>query len=350
MLVLASLAVTLFPVAGTYYNNWRAIQAANRAVATQSSAQDNAMWLEKAHAYNDALPADAVSDPWTGVDLTKTPAYRDYRAQLAATDVIASLRIPAIHVTLPVRHGTSEEVLDQGAGHMFGSSLPVGGKGTHAALAAHRGLPNMTGFDQLPSLKAGDQFFVDVAGQTLAYKVTKSQVVLPNDTRPLARAAGKDQVTLITCTPYGINSHRLLVTGDRIPLSEADQGQAAWHQSLDWTIQPWMRMRLGLALAALLMLLGLAVKWARDDRRRARRRRALLERRAAEARAEADEARSEAERARVEADEHAARAAACTCGAFGHDHEHAAHADGTTTPAGDADNTATPPENTQDPS
>lgn len=105
LLLLASMVVTLFPVAGTWYNDWRAVQAANRAVAEQSQSQLNAQWLAKAREYNASLPANAVTDPWTGVDLTSTPQYKAYLAQLAETDVMASLRIPAIGVTLPVRHG-----------------------------------------------------------------------------------------------------------------------------------------------------------------------------------------------------------------------------------------------------
>ncbi len=288
LLVWSSIAVTLFPVAGTYYNNWRGIQQANGAISTQSDPAVNTNWLAKARAYNASLPAGAVTDPWTGVDMTKTPQYKAYLAQLAETDVMARLRIPAIGVTVPVRHGTSEEVLDMGAGHMFGSSLPVGGAGTHSAISAHRGLTNMTAFDELPEVVVGDQFFLDVAGQTLAYRVTRIAVVVPTDTKQVLRAAGKDQVTLITCTPYGINSHRLLVTGDRIPLEQSNPADAQWQQTFDWRIQPWMRMRFGIAAGALLLWLGLVASWIREDRRRVRRRKALRAKEAAEARAGAD--------------------------------------------------------------
>lgn len=171
---------------------------------------------------------------------------------------------------------------------MFGSSLPVGGAGTHSAIAAHRGLTTMTAFDELPEVVVGDQFFLDVAGQTLAYRVTRIAVVVPTDTKQVLRAAGKDQVTLITCTPYGINSHRLLVTGDRIPLEQSNPADAQWQQTFDWRIQPWMRMRFGIAAGALLLWLGLVASWIREDRRRARRRKALRAKETAEARAGAD--------------------------------------------------------------
>lgn len=270
-LLLASMGVTLFPVVGTWFNDWKAAQHARHAVEEQSRSPLNAQWLAKARAYNASLPANAISDPWTGSDPGKDPKYRTYLAQLAETDVMASLRIPRLDVVLPVRHGTTEAVLDRGAGHMYGSSLPVGGQGTHAALAAHRGLPNMSAFDRLPELRVGDQFFFDVAGQTFAYQVTRTDVVLPTNLKPLARNPHKDQVTLITCTPYGINSHRLLVTGDRIPLSQAPQ--ATQRDRFVPHVQPWMRMRLGLSALALLLLGWLVVGWVREDRRRARRKR-----------------------------------------------------------------------------
>ncbi len=113
-------------------------------------------------------------------------------------------------------------------------------------------------------------------------------MVVPTDTKQVLRAAGKDQVTLITCTPYGINSHRLLVTGDRIPLEQSNPADAQWQQTFDWRIQPWMRMRFGIAAGALLLWLGLVASWIREDRRRVRRRKALRAKEAAEARAGAD--------------------------------------------------------------
>lgn len=270
-LVLASMVVTSFPVVGTWYNDWKAAQHARQAVEQQSRSPLNAQWLAKARAYNAALPTNALSDPWTGRDESGNPQYRNYLAQLAETDTMASLRIPTIGVNLPIRHGTAERVLDQGAGHMYGTSLPVGGRGTHAALAAHRGLASMSAFDELPRLHEGDEFFIDVAGQTLAYRVSAVQVVLPNDLKPLARDPRRDEVTLITCTPYGVNSHRLLVTGQRVALHEVAQG--VLEDRFVPRIQPWMRLRLGLTAAALVVLLALAVGWVHEDLRRARRRR-----------------------------------------------------------------------------
>lgn len=268
LMALAGIAVTLFPVAATYYNNWHAVRYANSTTSTQGQdGEANAQALARARQYNQAMPPGAVSDPWTGTDQTKNPAYQEYLKQLNDTSAMARLRVPSISLTLAVLHGTDEVALHQGAGHMFGTSLPVGGSGTHAALAAHRGLPNLTGFDRLPELKNGAEFFVDVYGETLAYRISSVQIVKPDDLKPLTRIAGKDQITLITCTPYGINSHRLLVTGDRIPLTQAQD--ANWHQSFDWSIQSWMHLRLAVAAAGLLLLIGIIISWIRQDHRRA---------------------------------------------------------------------------------
>lgn len=175
LMALAGIAVTLFPVAATYYNNWHAVRYANSTTSTQGQdGEANAQALARARQYNQAMPLGAVSDPWTGTDQTKNPAYQEYLKQLNDTSAMARLRVPSISLTLAVLHGTDEVALHQGAGHMFGTSLPVGGSGTHAALAAHRGLPNLTGFDRLPELKNGAEFFVDVYGETLAYRISSS--------------------------------------------------------------------------------------------------------------------------------------------------------------------------------
>ena len=126
------------------------------------------------------------------------------------------LKIPSIDVDLPIYHGTSDETLGKGVGHLEGTSLPVGGIDTHAVLSAHRGLASATMFDNLDKLDTGDTFVVEVAGEVLTYRVFETQVVDPGDTQTVLPRAGLDIVTLVTCTPLGINTHRILVTGERI--------------------------------------------------------------------------------------------------------------------------------------
>jgi sortase A len=124
--------------------------------------------------------------------------------------------IPVIDIEIPIYHYTNEDTLKKGAGHLFGSSLPVGGKGTHCVLSAHRGLPSAKLFSELNLVETGDAFYIHVLGKTLKYEVDQTMVVEPYQTESLAVSEGKDLVTLVTCTPYGINTHRMLIRGHRV--------------------------------------------------------------------------------------------------------------------------------------
>lgn len=136
--------------------------------------------------------------------------------------IIGSIEIPSINVRLPIYHGTDEEFLDDGAGHLIGTSFPIGGESTHAVISAHTAFPGKKFFDDLTKVKEGDKFYVTVLNRKLEYKVTNIQVVLPSDSQSLSIVKGEDLVTLVTCTPYAINSHRLLVTGERVPTLTSD--------------------------------------------------------------------------------------------------------------------------------
>lgn len=131
--------------------------------------------------------------------------------------IMGVIRIPKIKVSLPIYHTTDEGVLQVGVGHFTGSSLPVGGESTHCILSGHRGLPSAKLFTDLDQIVEGDVFYLDVLGDTLAYQVDQIQVVLPEEVESLNVVPGEDYVTLITCTPYGVNTHRLLIRGTRIP-------------------------------------------------------------------------------------------------------------------------------------
>ena len=131
------------------------------------------------------------------------------------------IRIPKIKVELPIYHGTSETVLQAGVGHFWGTSLPVGGESTHTVLTGHRGLPTKTLFTNMDKLEVGDIFYIKVLGETLAYQIDQILTVLPEETDALSIESGQDYATLVTCTPYAINTHRLLVRGKRIPYEDA---------------------------------------------------------------------------------------------------------------------------------
>ena len=169
--------------------------------------------------------------------------------------------IPRLNTTIPIYHGTSESVLQVGVGHMETTSLPVGGESTHAALSGHRGLPTASLFTDLDQMQVGDQFYIKVLGHTLAYQVDQILTVLPDETQPLAIVPGEDYVTLITCTPYGVNSHRLLVRGTRIPYSEQEMEQAAADQSpKNWFYTLPIQFRHGLIGAAVILAI-IILRW-----------------------------------------------------------------------------------------
>lgn len=185
----------------------------------------------KAHEYNDALVSGAFLAPGsniaegTGGALPGMVDPHEYWKLLNAdpTGTMARLRVPAIDLDLPVYHGTSDATLLKGVGHLQGTSLPVGGEGTRSVLTGHRGLANATMFTNLDRVKKGDTFSVEVLGEVFTYRVFDVKVVAPEDTEEIRAVPGKDLMTLITCTPLGVNTHRILVTGERVtPTPAAD--------------------------------------------------------------------------------------------------------------------------------
>lgn len=173
-------------------------------------------------AYNAQHTVNEVEDVFDKEkDSVLTPQY-DTLLNPNGDEVMGSLEIPKIRVNLAIYHGTGEDVLAKGVGHVQGTSLPVGGEGTHAVLAAHRGLAYAKLFTDLDKLKVGDKFFLHILGDTLAYEVDQVKVVEPDDNDAITIEPGQDLVTLLTCTPYGVNTQRLLVRGHRIPYAEED--------------------------------------------------------------------------------------------------------------------------------
>ena len=180
--------------------------------------------MELARAYNETLDPSRLSDPYSKKE-EEARAY--YAHMLEVNEMIGHVEIPKINQDLPVYAGTSEDVLQKGAGHLEGTSLPVGGNSTHTVITAQRGLPDKVMFRYLDQLVEGDIFYFHNIQGTLAYKVDQIMVVEPTNFDPVLVQEGKDYATLLTCTPYMINSHRLLVTGHRIPYQAAiDDGVA----------------------------------------------------------------------------------------------------------------------------
>ena len=160
-----------------------------------------------------------------------------YAEQLTVGGVICYIDIPKINVYLPVQHGTGAETLEKSVGHVVGTSLPVGGSSTHAVLSAHSGMASSKLFSDIDQLTEDDTFYIHVLGDTLAYKVDAIHTVLPTDTSLLQIEDGKDYVTLVTCTPFGINTHRLLVRGHRVPYTPEQEAEVAETQKVtsSWT-------------------------------------------------------------------------------------------------------------------
>lgn len=188
--------------------------------------------LRRAHEYNDALSSGVRLDANAHVpvgDGVSSDDSLDYWSMLkiGPDAPMARIRIPAIDVDLPIYHGTSDDTLLRGAGHLQGSHLPVGGASTHAVITAHRGLANATMFSDLDGVVVGDTFTIEVFGEVLTYRVREKRVVEPEDTDSLRAVEGEDLVTLVTCTPLGINSHRILVTGQRVTPTPVEDVEAA---------------------------------------------------------------------------------------------------------------------------
>ncbi|MCR0327077.1 class C sortase [[Clostridium] innocuum] len=170
--------------------------------------------LKKAKSYNQSIMGSEVKDPFLpGSGIVLPDNYMDVLN--VENGIMGILEIPSIDVKLPIYHGTSEEVLREGVGHLRETALPIGQKGCHSVLSTHRGLPEAKLFTDLDKLTIKDQFYIRLYNSTLAYEVDQIKVVKPSDTRYLKPEKGKDYVTLLTCTPYGINSHRLMVRGKR---------------------------------------------------------------------------------------------------------------------------------------
>lgn len=266
ILLLAGILVLLYPVFATQYNNARQERIASEfsAVAENAGPDAVAESLRRADEYNLKASESPILDPWLDAQRPGTAQYQDYLSQLNLNDVMATIKIPSIDVNLPIYHGTDTATLDKGIGHLFGTALPVGGESTHTVLTGHTGLGNATMFDQLTSVKMGDYFYIETAGRHLKYQVTDIRVVLPHETESLNKVEGKDLATLITCTPYGVNTHRLLVTGERVPMDEeAVAAEAA--QVKGSVMKPWMIAVLA-SVAVILLVAGII--WLRSRKRK----------------------------------------------------------------------------------
>lgn len=255
ILLLLSLALLAYPVVSTLWNDYQNSEIAQKYEEELSRVESPDVFADlwsRAEEYNDHL--DTAGHHYRPED-PEDPEYLDYKSQLLPSErssVMARISIPDIGVDLPVYHGTTDNVLYRGAGHMYGSDLPLGGEGNTAAITAHTGMVNASMFDNLGKLEERQPVYINVLGETLRYRMTGSEVVKPDDYDAVTYEDGVDKLVLITCTPYGINSDRLLVTAvrDTSPIT-ADELPGGWRPQLSW----WMK--LDLALIATIIAIAL---------------------------------------------------------------------------------------------
>lgn len=245
-----ALGLLLYPLVGEllsekYHSD---VETAYTAAIEDTDDAELTAQREAAEQYNAMLANATISE---GGASAPPLAYAD---QLTVGGVMAYVDIPQIGVYLPVQHGTGAETLEKSVGHVAGTSLPVGGENTHAVLSAHSGMASSKLFSDIDQLEKGDTFYVHVLGEVLAYEVDAINTVLPTDTSLLQIEAGKDLVTLVTCTPFGINTHRLLVRGHRVPYVPAREAAAAAEKpaASSWTQHYLTGLGIGLGAVAVI--------------------------------------------------------------------------------------------------
>jgi len=226
ILFLFALVMTLYPVISNYVNQKYAseIHTAYQEVIQQTDDTELRNAKEQAVAYNNAItPGATDAEAYSRESLLAASEEYETLLNITGDGTMGYVVIPKINVNLPIYHGTGNDSLDRGVGHLLGSSLPVGGEYTHSILTGHSGMASQKMFTDLEQMIVGDVFYLQVLNETLAYQVVEINTVLPYDTSLLGITHGEDYCTLVTCTPYGVNTHRLLVRGSRIPYEEAEQ-------------------------------------------------------------------------------------------------------------------------------
>ena len=261
LVFLTGIGIMVYPIASTLYmDSVRSevhTQYSSEIAVQDSSHLDNIR--ASAQAYNQRLFAGELS--------ILTPEENGYYQEMiipGVTDTMGYISIPRLNIELPIYHGVGNDSLSAGCGHMPQSSLPVGGANTHAVISAHTGMANAKMFSDLPLLKPGDRFQLEVLGETLTYEIqseTDIQTVLPHEVQVIRIRPGEDLCTLVTCVPFGVNSHRLLVTGHRIPTPEDSESAAASiHPVADdskdslWAQEYWYSVRQGLIIIAIIIV------------------------------------------------------------------------------------------------
>lgn len=267
---LAAMGITVYPLVSNYVNDRYASEVRTDYIRKVQELDDTEIQkaFAAAQAYNESLLPLRYSK-----EAVQT-ASEEYDRMLNLNDsgIMGYVEIPQIQVKLPIYHGTGEDILQKGVGHLTGSSLPIGGEGCHCVLTGHSGVAGNRLFSDLDQLQVGDVFYLYILDQTLAYQVTEINRVLPHETDLLAPVAGKDLCTLVTCYPYGVNSHRLLIRGTRIPYEDAViiEEQAAANEApakSTWKEQYYAGLAIGGGTAVVAIVVGAIILLLRRKRR-----------------------------------------------------------------------------------
>ena len=265
LMFLIGFGILVYPTVADQWNTYRQsrlISSYERTISDMEPEDFTAEW-EKAQAFNDTLTQNSIYGDVFGEEDQELEDTDYWQVLNVGGDgVMGYLSIPKINMKLSIYHGTSDEVLQTGVGHLNGTKLPIGGENTHSVLAAHRGLPSARLFTDIDQLEKGDMFYIHVLDETLAYQVDQIlDMVDKDDHETLEKALqieeGKDQVTLFTCTPYGVNSHRLLVRGTRVPYTGEEEAASTPVDTMLEAVQNYymLYLILGLAITLLIILL-----------------------------------------------------------------------------------------------
>lgn len=264
IIVIIGLGLTFYPWISNYMyerSTGSEIKAYQKKVKNITKEQYEHM-LKIAKEYNESLAKSNVvfSDPFKAQIITEDHSTYEKILEIGNDGMMAYLEIPSIGVELPIYHGTDAATLEKGVGHLEGSSLPIGGKSTHAVLTGHTGLSSAKIFTDLIEMEKGDLFYISVCGKNLAYRVDQISVVEPEDTKKLDIVKGKDYVTLVTCTPYGVNSHRLLVRGHRTKYDQNEKDNIKKHIGSQWMGTYLKALIIGISIILFIALIVLVVR------------------------------------------------------------------------------------------
>lgn len=264
LIFIVGIGIFIYPAVSNYFaekNQKEVIHEYQEYVNKAEQEEIEHQW-ELAETYNENLAGDPVHDPFIpGTGYALPDNYMEV-LNINHDSVMGYVEIPKIGVYLPIFHGTSEQTLENGAGHIAESYLPIGGKNRHSIISAHRGLPSAELFTRLDEMEIGDVFYIHVLDATLAYEVNRIDVIEPSNLELLSPDKDMDLVTLLTCTPYGVNTHRLLVRGSRIPYDEN-----VYHYSVNQsqTIAEWIKEYIFAIVIGIVILIVMIIFWKRKQ-------------------------------------------------------------------------------------